>query len=131
MNLLSVGIGGFLGALARYYIYIPINSNSVFPWVNLSGSFFLALFLTLALRYFFHRSFLVLSISTGFTGAFTTFSSVSVEAVNLAYKAPMLLLGYIGVSFFAGLLLAFAGRHIGIAVSSSIDERIRAGEGNS
>jgi len=99
--------------------------------VNLSGSFFLALFLTLALRYFFHRSFLVLSISTGFTGAFTTFSSVSVEAVNLAYKAPMLLLGYIGVSFFAGLLLAFAGRHIGIAVSSSIDERIRAGEGNS
>lgn len=81
MNLLSVGIGGVLGALARYYIYVPLNSNSVFPWgtltVNLAGSFFLALFLTVALRHFYHKSFLVLSVSTGFTGAFTTFSSIS------------------------------------------------------
>lgn len=135
MNLLSVGIGGVLGALARYYIYMPLNSNSSFPWgtltVNLAGSFFLAFFLTVALRHFYHKSFLVLSVSTGFTGAFTTFSSVSVEAVYLAYKAPLLLLIYIGVSFSAGLILAYIGRQLGKAVSSLIDEKIRAGEGNS
>lgn len=134
MNLLSVGIGGVLGALARYYIYVPLNSNSLFPWgtltVNLAGSFFLALFLTVALRHFYHKSFLVLSVSTGFTGAFTTFSSVSVEAVNLASKTPLLLFVYIGISFSAGLLLAFAGRQLGKAVSSLIDEKIGAGEGN-
>jgi len=135
LNLLSVGIGGVLGALARYYIYMPLNSNSSFPWgtltVNLAGSFFLAFFLTVALRHFYHKSFLVLSVSTGFTGAFTTFSSVSVEAVYLAYKAPLLLLIYIGVSFSAGLILAYIGRQLGKAVSSLIDEKIRAGEGNS
>jgi len=76
-KVISVGFGGALGALARYYIYVPLNSHSIFPWgtltVNLLGSFFLAFFLTFALRHFYHKSLLVLAISTGFAGSFTTF----------------------------------------------------------
>lgn len=132
MNILSVGIGGVIGALARYYIYVPLNSNSVFPWgtmtVNLLGSFFLAFFLTVALRHFYQRSLLVLGVSTGFTGAFTTFSSVSVEAVQILYITPFLCLAYIAVSFFAGLLLAFSGRQLGIIFSALIDEKTGKGE---
>lgn len=128
MNILSVGIGGVIGALARYYIYVPLNSHSVFPWgtltVNLLGSFLLAFFLTVALRHFYQRSLLVLGVSTGFIGAFTTFSSVSVEAVQIIYINPLLCLAYIMASFLAGLLLAFSGRQLGVVLSVIIDEKI-------
>ena len=134
MNILSVGIGGVIGALARYYIYLPLNSHSIFPWgtltVNLLGSFFLALFLTVALKHYYHRSFLVLGVSTGFTGAFTTFSSVSVEAVKLILISPFLCLAYIAVSFLAGLILAFAGRQLGLYISALIDEKLGVKETN-
>lgn len=127
MRILSVGLGGVLGALARYYIYVPLNSNLSFPLgtltVNLAGSFFLAFFLTVALRHLYNRSFLVLVVSTGFTGAFTTFSAVSVEAVNLASQDPFLCLTYMATSFFAGLGLAFAGRYLGKLVSASITDK--------
>ncbi|MHB8158864.1 MAG: fluoride efflux transporter FluC, partial [Desulfocucumaceae bacterium] len=109
-NFISVGLGGSIGALARYFIYVPLNTYSPFPWgtltVNLFGSFFLAFFLTIALRHLYHRATLVLAVSTGFTGAFTTFSAVSVEIVKLSSTYPTLSLIYIGVSFTAGLFLA-------------------------
>lgn len=128
MKILSVGIGGILGTLARYFIYIPLNANTVFPWgtftVNLAGSFFLAFFLTYSLRRFSQGSMLVLAVSTGFTGSFTTFSAVSVEAVKLAYINPPLLALYIMSSFIGGLLLAFAGRHLGNSFSRLLEKRL-------
>lgn len=131
-NVFSVGLGGILGTLARYFICAPFNSYGHFPWgtltVNLLGSFFLAFFLTLALRHFYHRSLLVLSVSTGFTGAFTTFSSVSVEAASLTAVNPALGLAYVTVSFTAGLALAFCGRQLGNSLATAIDRKIRTGE---
>ncbi len=131
-NVFSVGLGGVLGALARYFIYVPLNSYGHFPWgtltVNLLGSFFLSFFLTLALRHFYHRSLLVLSVSTGFTGAFTTFSSVSVEVARLTTINPALSIAYVTVSFTAGLALAFSGRQLGNAIATAVDKRIRTGE---
>jgi len=127
LKVLSVGLGGVLGALARYYIYVHLNSDLLFPLgtltVNLAGSFFLAIFLTVALRHLYSRSFLVLAVSTGFTGAFTTFSAVSVEAVNIASNNPFLSLIYLAVSFFGGLGLAFAGRYLGKLVSNSLTDK--------
>lgn len=127
MNIISVGLGGVLGALARYFIYVPLNSHSLFPLgtftVNMLGSFFLAFFLTVALRHFPHRSSLVLAVSTGFTGAFTTFSSVSVEAVKLLSENPLLSILYIMISFLGGLLLAFAGRYLAFRLSVVVGER--------
>ena len=131
-NVLSVGMGGILGALARYFIYMPLNSHFFFPWgtmmVNMMGSFFLAFFLTLALRHFYHRSLLVLSISTGFTGAFTTFSSVSVEMVRMIQIHPTIALLYVMTSFSAGLLLAYTGRLLGKNVSALISDRLSSKE---
>ncbi|MFZ5646835.1 MAG: fluoride efflux transporter FluC [Bacillota bacterium] len=131
-NILSVGVGGILGALARYYLYLFFDSGPLFPWgtlaVNLLGSFFLALFLTVALKQFYHFSFFVLAVSTGFTGAFTTFSAVSVKTVNLASVNPLFSLVYVAVSFFAGLLLACAGRSAGNLTSAAIEEKLSARE---
>lgn len=116
-NILSVGIGGVLGAVARYYITAPLNSHGWFPTgtltVNLIGSFFLAFFLTIILEYFESTSFFVMAVSTGFTGSFTTFSSLSVEAVKMAQASPLNMLLYISVSFVLGFILAFSGRYLG------------------
>jgi len=113
-GVISVGLGGVFGALARYYISAPLNSGSWFPWgtlaVNLAGCFLLAFFLTLVLEYLAGTSYLVLAVSTGFIGSLTTFSTLSVEAVLLARIAPSLTLIYYGVSIVFGLFLAFAGR---------------------
>lgn len=131
-SVLSVGLGGVLGALARYYIYTPLNLQSVFPWgtlaVNLAGSFFLAFFLTLALRHLVNRSLLVLTVSTGFTGSFTTFSTLSLELVKLSGINAYLPLIYTATSFTAGLLLAYSGRYLGGSVSSLIDRRLNLRE---
>ncbi|WP_066640147.1 fluoride efflux transporter FluC [Desulfolucanica intricata] len=116
-SIISVGIGGVLGALVRYYITVPLNSHDWFPVgtliVNLVGSIFLAFFLTVILEYFQSSSYLVLAVSTGFTGSFTTFSSLSVEVVKIAEASPLNALLYIGVSFIFGFLLSFAGRFVG------------------
>lgn len=134
-NVFSVGLGGMLGSLARYFIYVPLNVNSLFPWstltVNLLGSFFLAFFLTVALKHFYQRASLVLAISTGFTGAFTTFSSVSVEVVKLNSLHAGMGFIYIVISFTLGLLLALAGRYLGIAISSIIDKKSEVQEAGS
>lgn len=134
-NMLSVGIGGALGALARYYMYFPFSSGSIFPWgtltVNLLGSFWLALFLTVALRHFYHRPYFVLAVSTGFTGAFTTFSAVSVEMVSLYSLSPVLSLFYLSVSFWGGLLLVYAGRFAGNLILLRLEVKLKAREARS
>lgn len=123
-GVLSVGIGGFFGALARYYISGPLNSVGWFPWgtlvVNLAGCLLLAFFLTVILEYLAGTSFLVLAVSTGFIGSLTTFSTLSVEAVNLALISPFHTLNYYGVSLVLGLLLAFAGRHTAKMLTGAI-----------
>lgn len=123
-GVLSVGIGGFFGALARYYISGPLNSGGWFPWgtlaVNLAGCFLLAFFLTVILEYLAGTSFLVLAVSTGFIGSFTTFSTLSAEAVNLVRISPSHTLIYYGVSLVFGLLLAFAGRYTAKMLTGTI-----------
>ena len=116
-SILSVGVGGTIGALTRYFLSAPLNSNGWFPLgtftVNMIGSFILALFLTVILEYMQSSSYLVIALSTGFTGSFTTFSSLSVEAVKLAQYSPVNSLLYISASFIFGFFLAFMGRLTG------------------
>lgn len=114
-GVISVGLGGVFGALARYFLSVPLNSGGWFPVgtlaVNLIGCFLLAFFLTIILEYLDGTCFMVLAVSTGFIGSFTTFSTLSVEAVELALVSPQHTLAYYGISLSFGLFLAFAGRY--------------------
>lgn len=120
-NILSVGMGGVLGALARYYITIPLGGSHWFPvgtfTVNLTGSFLLAFFLTVILEYYKSSSYLVLAVSTGFMGSLTTFSTLSVESVTIAQFSPLNALVYAGLSFIFGFLSAVTGRLLGKAIA--------------
>ena len=75
--ILAVGTGGFLGAIARYYISQKLNKTveDRLPLgtlaVNLFGSFLLGFILSIGLEEIY-----ILLIGTGFLGAFTTFSTL-------------------------------------------------------
>jgi CrcB protein len=88
---LWVGLGGFLGANARYWLggWIQSRWGAAFPWstwvINVSGSFLLGLFLTLVTeRYAVPRApALRLVVAVGFVGAYTTFSTFEWETLAL------------------------------------------------
>jgi CrcB protein len=94
---LLIGIGGFLGANARYLIgtWFAERYGPVFPYgtlvINVSGSlaigFILELLIERALPHPNWRLFLV----TGFLGAYTTFSTFSFETYALAQERSYLL----------------------------------------
>lgn len=84
-----IGVGGFLGAVLRYTIknWQMLNIFSPFPFdifiINMAGCFALAFFLRLAFDIWEVDPDVRLGISTGFLGAFTTFSTFCRDIVSL------------------------------------------------
>ena len=111
-----VAFGGALGAVARYWVsgWAHHRWGPQFPYgtliINVSGSFVLGLFATLAFRYAWNEQWRLL-IAMGFLGAFTTFSTFEYETLQLitegsGYRAAA---ANILLSVVAGLLAAYAG----------------------
>ncbi|WP_205596897.1 MULTISPECIES: fluoride efflux transporter CrcB [Halostella] len=77
-----VGVGGVLGALARHLVYAAVSRGADVPRgtlaVNVAGSLALG-----ALTAAGASESALLFLGTGACGAFTTFSSFSVETVQL------------------------------------------------
>ncbi|EGD48624.1 CrcB protein [Ruminiclostridium papyrosolvens DSM 2782] len=89
MNAIFVGLGGFIGAASRYYISTLINkiNTSGFPIatliINILGSFLIGLLTQLLVGLCPDNKKLQLFLTTGILGGFTTFSTFSLETVNL------------------------------------------------
>lgn len=88
LQLVFIAIGGGAGAVSRYLVSKGINmlSIGIFPYgtlfVNVAGAFlmgFLFSFFNDAVIPVHYKSM----ITVGFLGAFTTFSTYSLESVNL------------------------------------------------
>lgn len=111
-----IAIGGMLGAMLRYAIKnihitnykeaIPINTLLI----NVSGSLLLALILTVAFEVFEFDSDIRLGLATGFLGAYTTFSTLCKETVNLMSQGDYYSsISYIGFSAIFGLSASYFG----------------------
>lgn len=84
----AVGAGGFLGAVARFYVgvqvvkYFPHSIPFATLGVNIAGSFFIGLLVALFLH-FTPSDILKGFLITGFLGALTTYSTFAIESYML------------------------------------------------
>lgn len=112
-----VGIGGVLGANARYLVSTRAADRFGvdFPYgtllINASGSFLMGAVLTLLAGRFHSNRDATLLITTGFLGAYTTFSTFAYETVILMRQGgikPMM------VNAFASAIAGISGAALGI-----------------
>lgn len=104
-ELLIVGLGAFLGGLARYLCMIAMPNYLFF--VNTLGSFLVGIFYFKLNKTFPNQHLL---INVGFLGAFTTFSSFSLVVLQQLNDGLFLkALLYIVIKIFAGVLFCFLG----------------------
>lgn len=116
MELILVGIGGGVGAIARYALGkgITERANSIFPYgtfaVNLIGAFLIGVLFAILTEKGVGHPHLRLLLVTGFIGGFTTFSSYALEAINLVEAGSWnTALAYVVASNALGLLACLAG----------------------
>jgi CrcB protein len=116
MEYLLVGVGGFLGANARYVLgaLIAERLGTAFPYgtliVNLTGSLAIGIILVLLTERLAADPAWRLLLVVGFLGGYTTFSSYTFEALLLAEAGQWgRALWYVLGSNVLGLAAAFAG----------------------
>jgi CrcB protein len=114
-----VGMGGFLGAIARYLVsgYLQQNVTSVFPWgtfvVNITGCLLIGLVYGLSERGEVLSPEIRLFLTVGICGGFTTFSTLSNDALMLIRQQEWFRFAlYTSLSLFAGLVAVYFGRLI-------------------
>ena len=120
MIVLWIGIGGFVGALLRYWISGWVQAGAVaFPLgtlaVNFLGSFLLAMvmFLSEFKGYFNEETRIFLSI--GLLGSFTTMSTFSYESFKLLEQQEHMLFSVNVIGSVALTLMAiFLGKIISL-----------------
>lgn len=122
---LWVALGGALGSVARYWIALwalPVSRS--LPWgtigINVAGSFLIAFFGTLTLA---HGRYPVpetarLFFMVGFCGGFTTFSSFSLQTLDLLRGgAPGRALVNVAASVLLCLASVAAGHYVAAALN--------------
>lgn len=120
LKCLIVGLGGFIGANARYLLggWVQQRWGPSFPAgtfvVNISGSFLLGLFVTLALRLTWSEEWRLL-IAIGFLGAYTTFSTFEYETLRLIAEGRQY--GAAAFNLLGSVLFGFVAAYLGIVAA--------------
>ena len=116
MDYLWVGLGGFLGANARYALgtWIVQRAGPAFPWhtllINVTGSLAIGAVLTLLTERFVADPAWRLFLVAGFLGGYTTFSSYTFEGLELLREGQWLAaLWYALGSNLLGLAATYLG----------------------
>tara|TARA_B100001173_G_C15571769_1_gene372518 strand:- start:81 stop:452 length:372 start_codon:yes stop_codon:yes gene_type:complete len=123
VSLIYIGFGGFIGALARYSFNLIFGSILGLPvplatiFVNILGSFLMGI-----IFYFTSNNpseFYKLFFMTGILGSFTTFSSFSLDSINMFFEKEYLnLFLYISISVFLSIFSLYLGFVLSRFISS-------------
>jgi fluoride exporter len=87
---LAVVAGSAAGGMLRYFLGSTVLARTAAPFptatfvINITGSFIVGFFLTLATERFQLSAHLRLAVAVGFVGAYTTFSTFEYETLRLA-----------------------------------------------
>lgn len=119
-NLLILGLGGFFGAISRYMLseYVQnLFKQTAFPYgtlaVNILGCFVLGLLTHAAGAKGLLDAQTRLFLMVGFVGAFTTFSTFSLESASL-FQSGQNAAGLLNIlsSNLLGLVFVFIGQSV-------------------
>lgn len=126
LNFIYIAAGGALGAVARYSVsgWVQHVASATFPWgtlcVNAIGSLMIGVFLGIS-ELTPVSSATRLLFAVGFLGAFTTFSTYSLETLNLFRdKETMLGLMNIGLNNSLSIFFVFAAYFLSRSVIAFI-----------
>lgn len=118
-TILAIAAGGALGALGRHFLAYHVNAwiGSGFPWgifvCNVVGSFALGVLVESSALVWSPSAELRAFIAVGVLGAFTTFSTFSLDIVLLLERGDLVKAGlYVTASVLCGVIGLFAGLHL-------------------
>ena len=119
---LWVGLGGFLGALSRYFVSgLLTKIDPSFPYgtffVNITGAFFLGFLMTLSAETLLVSPNLRLFLAIGFLGSYTTFSTFAYET-NALLEGNKIFAALLNVGL--SVLLGIMGVRLGIWVARNL-----------
>ena len=141
-NYLAVAAGGALGAMLRYFIGGTVFARTLTPFplatfiINVTGSFIVGFFLTLATERMQLSPQLRLAVAVGFVGAYTTFSTFEYETIRLLEEgrfihAVLNVILSVGVGFIAvwgGIALARKLEQVPVTSHALYDEFERSAD---
>jgi len=126
---LIVALGGALGTLARYLLSLaalPISHN--WPWgtflINVLGSFIIGFFGTLTLAHGRHpvSEDIRLFVMIGFCGGFTTFSSFSLQTLDLIRNGGI---ARAAVNIIASVVVCIGAVAVGHIIAAQFNDHAR------
>jgi CrcB protein len=117
--LAAVALGGALGAVGRYLVMsaVALWFGLSFPWgtltVNVVGSFAMGALIEISALVWSPSPELRALLAVGVLGAFTTFSTFSLDVVALIGRGAHTAAGaYIALSVVLSIAALFAGLHL-------------------
>ncbi|HEY7024674.1 MAG TPA: CrcB family protein [Candidatus Limnocylindrales bacterium] len=118
-----VGVGGFFGALTRYFLDRRVTdwTGGSVPWgtfvINVSASFLVGLTFALVVERAALPQQLRAPLMIGFLGAYSTFSTLMLESWRLIEDGAWLIaVVNIGGSILVGMIAVIAGVLVGRAI---------------
>ncbi len=115
VTLLSVGLGGAIGAMLRYVVAISLSGVAATMVVNIFGSFLMGC----AVVYLFSKGADTWQpfVMTGILGGFTTFSAFSLDAFRLFERGDI---GQAAVYVIVSVVLSIAALVAGILIMRGV-----------
>ncbi|MFN2453845.1 MAG: fluoride efflux transporter CrcB [Pyrinomonadaceae bacterium] len=123
---LAVAVGSACGGCLRYYMGGSVLARTAAPFptatfvINITGSFIIGFFLTLATERINISPHLRLAVAVGFVGAYTTFSTFEYETARLVEEK-----GYVlaALNVILSVLIGFIAVWSGIIAARLLEKR--------
>jgi fluoride exporter len=123
-TVVAIGVAGSFGAVVRYGVegFVSERTNGSFPWgtfvVNISGSIILGLLFALLIEgRVIMAPWLRTAATVGLIGAYTTFSTLSLETFRMIEDGAYLAAGF---NAFGSLALGLVAVWVGIVAGRMI-----------
>lgn len=123
-TVVAIGVAGSFGAVARYGVegFVSERTSGSFPWgtfvVNISGSLVLGLLFALLIEgRVIMAPWLRTAATVGLIGAYTTFSTLSLETFRMIEDGAYLAAGF---NAFGSLALGLVAVWVGIVAGRMI-----------